>query len=64
MMDFLLWIVILVLLFTLYIVSPILASYYLHKRLWMNDRLRTFLSVSLLVGGVGISVLVFVKLIS
>ncbi len=48
----------------LFIVVPYVTGYYLHKRLWMSDRLRLFLSISLFSSATFVIALLIIKVMS
>lgn len=61
-LDYAILLFFLIVFFYLYIFAPFLASYYIYKRLWMSDRMRYFIAVSLFIAGMGASALVLAKL--
>jgi type II secretory pathway component PulF len=60
-LDYLLTVTLICVLIILYIVVPFFTGYYLYRRTWLNDRLRTFLSASLMISAAGVAVLVVIK---
>jgi hypothetical protein len=63
-LDSITWLLFLLVLIALYIVAPFMAAYYLHKRLWISDRMRIFFSVSLFIASLGVLALVISKLMA
>ena len=50
-----------VIVLTMYVAIPIILSYYLIKKKWMNDRLKLFFGIMLILNIVGYIVLALVK---
>jgi len=50
--------------FMLYMIIPFMTAYYLYKKLWLSDRMRLFLSISLFISSIGIAFIVFIKMIA